>query len=86
MRSALLALSLGLAIAAPSGAWAESCWAYRNTCESVCTPDRVSRYYFGNEARCDASCDRRFSHCLRTGWWADLERRYSGGWESATPF
>ena len=87
MRTACMALiAVATAFVASGPAAAEGCSAYRATCEAVCTPQRVSRYYFGSIKRCTASCEPRWQQCLRTGAWADLEYRYSGWWERATGF
>ena len=86
IRTASLLSAATLFLLAVSPAQAETCSGHRATCESVCTPDRVARYYAGSEARCTSSCYPRWSQCMRTGWWADLERRYSGGWQPAARF
>ena len=63
-----------------------SCSEHREICETICTPDRVARYYFGVARRCTASCEPRWQQCLRSGLWVDLERRTSGGTEYARRF
>lgn len=88
MRLALPGLLLAVATSLPvAPARAQtSCWEHRAICESVCTPDRVARYYFGARERCTASCGPRWLECMSTGLWVDLERQSSGGTEYAPPF
>ena len=78
------AASLSVLTLLPVAAQASgSCSDHRDVCEAVCTPDRVARFYGGVALRCAASCEPRWNQCLRTGIWADLERRSTGWWEPA---
>ena len=89
MRLALTGVLLAAALLPLAGTAARaqmSCWEHRAICESVCTPDRVARYYFGARERCTASCGPRWQECVNTGLWVDLERQTSGGVEYAPPF
>lgn len=83
-----LALAAGLLLATIGigPVQALTCSTYRASCETACTPAKVTRYYAGSARRCLSSCEPRFQQCIRSGEWADLERLYGGGWEKATIF
>jgi hypothetical protein len=84
-----LALTIaGFALALPvfgtAPAEATSCSSNRASCEVVCTPERIARYYAGSARRCTASCEPRWQQCMRTGIWVHLEDQYPGWNEPVT--
>jgi hypothetical protein len=79
-----IAITAAISAVGASQARAASCSDNRAVCETVCTPERLARYYAGSLRRCTASCEPRWQQCMRTGIWVHLEDQYPGWREPVT--
>lgn len=76
MRLALL----GLLIALPGTALADTCSQRAGICDAACTPALVSsgQQHGGTVPGCLASCRSRLSSCMKTGIWVHMGAQNRG--------